>query len=284
MLILETLRDAIQGLIPFIDTRDKIKMANALLKVNFDIFDIGSFVSPRAVQQMKDTDKIINQVDIGETLSKLFVLVVNEKGGKKAAEFEKVSIIGFPFSTSPEFLRRNINSNIEKASETIYDLQNSCDKSGKYLMLYFSMAFGNPYGDSDDPELIYKWVEKFSSWGIKNMSLSDITGVATVGGIKEIYKNLRIEFPDVIRGLHLHIKDNDWHDKVNAAYEEGCTIFDGVISGLGGCPMTGFELLNNLPTSHLVGFAKQNGIKLSIDENKFREAMFEVNQIMKKYL
>lgn len=284
MMILETLRDALQGLVPFVETKDKIKMANALMEVNFDILDVGSFVSPRAVPQMSDTAQILDSLDMGKSDSAIFVLAVNPKGGQMAAAYDQVSIIGFPYSTSPEFLKRNINANLKEARERVYDLQNICVKAGKQLMIYFSMAFGNPYGDDENLDLICRDVKLFSDWGIRMISLSDITGVGDQQKVDWIYKQLSDRYPEVKSGLHLHVKDEQWVKKVETAWEDGCRIFDGVISGLGGCPMTGYELLGNLPTANLLSFAQNKKIPLKLDESKFREAMLIVNRTMAKYL
>jgi hydroxymethylglutaryl-CoA lyase len=134
------------------------------------------------------------------------------------------------------------------------------------------MAFGNPYGDPETPELIYKWTENLISKGINTISLSDITGIATSEKITEMYSTLTSDFPTTEFGIHLHVKGDDWYDKIDAAYKNGCVIFDGVINGLGGCPMTGYELLGNLPTGNLIEYAQKNNIPVKIDMEQFKKA------------
>ncbi|MCD4697178.1 MAG: hypothetical protein K8S16_13155 [Bacteroidales bacterium] len=266
--ILETPRDALQGLKRFIPTNKKVELINSLLKVGLDIIDIGSFVSSEAIPQFRDTADVIKQIDISDTKTKLFVLVANKKGGEIAIEFEKIKYIGFPFSTFETFLKKNINSSDEKAYHTIDELQNLCINSNKSLIVYLTMAFGNPYGDPSNIDIVLESINRLHKSGIKIVSLSDITGVATPKIIKEYYKNITVEFPEILSGIHLHIKKDDWYDKIDAAYKNGCKIFDGVINGIGGCPMTGYELLGNLPTGNIINYAKKNNIPVNIDEKK----------------
>jgi hydroxymethylglutaryl-CoA lyase len=272
MKILETPRDAIQGLNTFIPTTKKIETLNALLKVGFDIVDVGSFVSDKAIPQFRDMREVLEKIDLSDSKSDIFILVANGKGGEIASSFEKIDIIGFPFSTSPTFLKRNINSGFEKSEKIIDRLLDIAVKTDKKLFIYLSMAFGNPYGDSDSPDLIYEWTEKLVSKGISSISLSDITGVATPDQITEIYSNLTTDFPGTEFGIHLHVKGDDWYSKIDAAYKNGCKVFDGVINGLGGCPMTGYELLGNLPTGNLIEYAQKNNIPVKIDMEKFKKA------------
>ena len=272
MKILETPRDAIQGLHTFIPTAKKIETLNAILKVGYDIVDIGSFVSDKAIPQFRDMREVIEKIDISNSQSGIFILVANRRGGEIASSFEQVDIIGFPFSTSPTFLKRNINSDFEKSEKIIDQLQNIAVKTDKKLFIYLSMAFGNPYGDPETPELIYKWTENLISKGINTISLSDITGVATSEQITEMYSTLTSDFPATEFGIHLHVKGDDWYDKIDAAYKNGCVIFDGVINGLGGCPMTGYELLGNLPTGNLIEYAQKNNIPVKIDMEQFKKA------------
>jgi len=280
MRILETPRDAIQGLPDFIPTKKKIELLNELLKVDFDIVDVGSFVSDKAIPQFRDMKEVLESIDIADSKSEIFILVANRKGGEIAAGFEQVDIIGFPFSTSPEFLKRNINSDFIKAEKTIDELQNIALKSKKKIFIYLSMAFGNPYGDSDSPKLIYHWAEKLISKGITAIGLSDITGVAKPDMIAEIYSVLTKDFTETEFGIHLHVKDDDWYDKIDAASKNGCSIFDGVINGLGGCPMTGYDLLGNLPTGNLLEYARKNNISLAINPEQFEKAYMKFIEIV----
>jgi hydroxymethylglutaryl-CoA lyase len=278
--ILETPRDAMQGLQRIIPTVDKVRLIHSLLQVGFDIIDVGSIVSSSTVPQMKDTLEVLDRIDITGSQSKLFVLVVNQKGAKAAAALEKVSYIGFPFSTSPTFLKKNINSDFDKSWKTIVEIQNICLGSNKHFIVYLSMAFGNPYGDSSDIGLIYEWAEKLYKIGIKTISISDIIGVATTDSISKVYSQLSTYHPDVEFGIHLHIKADDGFDKIDAAFMSGCTLFDGVINGMGGCPMSGYELLGNLSTGSIINFAKKNDIYTNVDINKYSEAFKLANKIL----
>ena len=205
--ILETPRDAIQGLDSLIPLPKKVELMNSLLKVGFDILDVGSFVSPKAIPQMADTEEVIRQLDLSQTNTKLFVLTGTAKGGGKAAGFENISYIGFPFSSSPTFLENNINSDFKRSMKTIVDLQEICIRTNKTLIVYLSMAFGNPYGDPTGKEIILQWVKKLQQIGVSIISLSDITGVATPEIIKEFYSSLSAEFPSA--GIISRIKLED---------------------------------------------------------------------------
>jgi hydroxymethylglutaryl-CoA lyase len=278
--ILETPRDAMQGLHRLIPTHKKVELINALFKVGFDIVDIGSFVSPKAIPQMSDTGLVLDQIDLMRSRSKLFVLVVNTKGAVIASKYNQVSYIGFPFSSSPTFLKKNINSDFDKAWKSICSIQDICIKTNKEFMVYLSMAFGNPYDDPDNVELIFKWVEKLHKIGIKTISLSDIIGVATPEMVEQTYSVLTDQFSDIEFGIHLHIKEGDWYSKIDAAYRNGCKIFEGVINGLGGCPMTGYELLGNLPTGYILDYAKKNKIRVHAIPSKLRIARKISNDVL----
>ena len=280
MKILETPRDAMQGLTEFIPTSKKVELINILLQVGFDILDVGSFVSGKAIPQMADTVDVIEQIDVSASGTKLFVLVANLNGAKKASEIDRVDYIGFPFSTSETFLLKNINAGFEKGWRLVNEMQTLCVKNNKNLMVYLAMAFGNPYGDPVSIEIIHEFVDKLSSIGIKTISLSDIIGVASPGMIGQTYALLTEKYPETKFGIHLHIKRNDWHDKIETAYQQGCQIFDGVINGFGGCPMTGYEMLGNLPTSNILEFAKSKGIELAIDDAKFNQAKILADNIL----
>jgi hydroxymethylglutaryl-CoA lyase len=277
---LETPRDAMQGLANFIPTSKKVELINVLLQVGFDILDTGSFVSGKAIPQLADTADVIKQIDISGSSTKLFVLVANLNGAKKATETKKIDYLGFPFSTSETFLMKNINVGFEKGWRLVNEMQALCVKNNKNLMVYLAMAFGNPYGDPVSIEIIHEFADKLSSIGIKIISLSDIIGVASPEMIGQTYALLTEKYPETEFGIHLHIKQNDWHDKIETAYQHGCRIFDGVINGFGGCPMTGYEMLGNLPTGNIIEFAKSKGIELAIDDAKFNQAKILANNIL----
>lgn len=278
--ILETPRDAMQGLHRMIPTVQKIELINALVQVGFDILDIGSFVSAKAIPQMSDTEEVLQKINLDGSRSKLFVLVVNTKGALKASTFSQVSFIGFPFSPSLTFLKKNINSDFTKAWKTINEIQDICIKTNKQFIVYLSMAFGNPYGDPDGIEPILELTEKLQQISIKTVNLSDITGIATTEKIEIIYALLHRNFSQIEFGIHLHTRQDDWYNKIDAAYKNGCKIFDGVINGLGGCPMTGYELLGNLSTENILEWAKSNHINTLVDNQNFRKAQALSNKIL----
>lgn len=270
--ITESPRDAMQGLTRFIPTDEKARYINSLLKVGFDVIDFGSFVSPKAIPQMKDTAEVLSKLDLSGTETKLLAIVANTRGGEDAASFEKISYLGFPFSISPTFLKRNINSNIEKSVMIVDDLLNICDKKNKGLVVYISMAFGNPYGDEWNPDLVAGWIQKLYDMGVRIIPLSDTVGISTKKNIALLYSTLVPEFPEIEFGFHLHTTIRHWYRKVNAAFVNGCRSFDTVINGLGGCPMAENRLVGNLRTSNLLEYFEINYVPVQIDEKAFEEA------------
>lgn len=261
-----------QGLPTFIPTEDKAKYINALLRVGFDIIDFGSFVSPKAIPQLSDTAEVLDLLDLSETETKLLAIVANTRGGTEAAKHEKISFIGYPFSISPTFLQRNIKSNIEASFQTVEELLNICDKSNKSLVVYISMAFGNPYGDPWSPDLAAEWILKLHKLGVRSIPLSDTVGISSKKNIAFMFSTLLPEFPDILFGFHLHTTVRHWYRKVNAAFINGCRSFDTVINGLGGCPMAENRLVGNLRTSNLLEYLEINYIPVNIDEKAFDEA------------
>lgn len=270
--ITESPRDAMQGLTRFIPTKDKARYINSLLKVGFDVIDFGSFVSPKAIPQLKDTALVLDKLDLSQTETKLLAIVANKRGGEDAAQFEKVSYLGYPFSISPTFLKRNINSNIEKSVNTVEDLLNICDRHNKGLVVYISMAFGNPYGDEWDPDLVAGWVDKLYQMGVRIIPLSDTVGISRKKNIALLFSTLVPEFPEIEFGFHLHTTIRHWYRKINAAFLNGCRSFDTVINGLGGCPMAENRLVGNLRTSNLLEYFEINYVPMEIDEEAFEES------------
>lgn len=263
--IIETVRDGFQGLKPFIPTSKKVEYINALLKVGFDAIDVGSFVSEKAVPQMADTAEVIQGLDLSENKSKLMVLVANRKGAEKAASFNQIDQIIYPFSISPTFLQKNLNTNFINSEGNIDDIIEICNYKNKEAIIYLAMAFGNPYGDTWNLDIIHEWVEKLILKKVKIIPLSDITGESNPEKIKTVYSSLIPKYPQIEFGFHLHTKPDDCYEKVEAAYESGCRRFDSVLGGLGGCPMTGYELLSNLDTNNLLSYLDKNKIDTKIN-------------------
>lgn len=280
--ILETPRDAMQGMSKIISTTQKVELYQALLNVNFDVLDIGSFVNSEIIPQFADMDRVLRLIDKSSSSTQLFVLAANEKGASLASDYQNIDVIGFPFSTSETFLKKNINASIDEGWQRIYRINEICNKSNKQMMVYLAMAFGNPYGDETSIDLLLEFTEKLAGVGIDQISLSDIIGVASPKFISNTYKILSNEFPEISFGLHLHINPSEtlWLEKLQAAYFAGCIRFDGVINGLGGCPMTGFELLGNLSTEHILNFAQTNGLLHELNLNNFQLAKGIANTIL----
>ncbi len=276
--ITETPRDAQQGLPYVISPQKRAAYINALAKVGFDVIDFGSFVSPAAVPQMSNQDEVLRLVDKTETPSKLMAIVGNKRGGHEAVAQEKVDIVGFPYSISETFLKRNINSTSEKANETIEYLANITRQSGKDLRIFMSMAFGNPYGDRWDIKEMKKHIARFIDLGVRTITLSDTIGMATPDLISRTMEAMIGKWQEVEFGLHIHTKPNEWYDKIKAAWDAGCYSFDGVLNGIGGCPMTGYELIGNLSTLSLLKFIKDNKIPAKINEEALGQAMLTASE------
>lgn len=275
ILITECPRDAMQGIKNFIPTDVKASYINKLLKVGFDVLDFGSFVSPYAIPQLKDTPLVISKLDLSNTQTKLLSIVANMRGAMDACFFDEVSILGFPFSISETFQQRNTNSSIEQSLVKVEEMQTLCDKKGKTLLVYLSMGFGNPYGDEWSPEIVTNWANKLASMGIKNLALADTVGTANPDDITNLFSHLIPALPNVEIGAHLHAKPTDWQIKVDAAYKGGCRRFDSAIKGFGGCPMAGDTLTGNLATENLLAYCDDNKIETGLNRDAFNDAALE---------
>jgi len=255
MKIIDCPRDAMQGFKTQIPTQAKIDFINAILRVGFDTVDFGSFVSPKAIPQMADTKEVLKGLHMGSTKSKLLAIVANERGVEEAAQFDEISYLGFPFSVSEEFQKRNANKSIEESLATVAHLMKKCVQSGKTPVIYLSMGFGNPYSEHWHPDLVAQWTEKLVQMGAGIIAPSDTIGAATPESISAIFSTLIPAFPQVEFGAHLHSTYESWGPKIEAAWNAGCRRFDGAIKGYGGCPMAKDELVGNMPTEKLLSFA-----------------------------
>jgi len=273
-------RDAMQGLKYFIPTATKIAYINKLLKVGYYALDFGSFVSHEVIPQMADTVEVLEGLDLSDTKSKLIAIIANERGAIDACKFPQIHYLGFPFSVSETFQKRNANATILDSLDRVKKIQELCDKNGKELILYISMGFGNPYGDPYSPEVVEQWVEKLSHLDIKTFMLSDTVGVANPDVITRLFSNLIPRFPKLEIGAHLHSAPHNWLVKVEAAHKSGCTRFDSVIKGYGGCPMADDDLIGNMPTENLLNYFdphKDFGPDFSIPA--FEECLREANNV-----
>lgn len=275
---IECPRDAMQGIPILIPTDKKIKYIQSLLEVGFDVIDFGSFVSPKVIPQMADTAEVLKGLDLTNTKSKLLAIVANTKGAMEACLYPQIDFIGYPFSISETFQQRNTNSSIGESFERVKEIALLTHESGKELVIYISMGFGNPYGDVFNVDIIHHWVEKIASLGVKIFSLSDTIGVATPELITEVFKGTVGYYNDLEFGAHLHSAPYNWLPKVKAAYKGGCRRFDVAIGGLGGCPLAKDELVGNLATEYFVNFFRKQ-FKPEFDEKAFERSLRIANEI-----
>ena len=280
MKIVECPRDAMQGLHEFIATDVKVNYINQLLKVGFDTLDMGSFVSPRAIPQMRDTAEVLDRIDLTLTDTKLLTIVGNERGAKTAAQIEQGDYLGFPFSISETFQKRNINSSIEDSFHRAEDILNTCVIHQKDLVVYISMAFGNPYNDPWNADIVLEWTHKLhNELGVEIISLSDTIGAAQPETIDYLFKSLIPELPNVELGAHLHTTPNTWEEKVHAAVQAGCVRFDGALKGYGGCPMAKDDLTGNMPTENLLDYFERKKIEANIQKEEFFKSLAQTQNV-----
>jgi hydroxymethylglutaryl-CoA lyase len=261
MKLIECPRDAIQGLHQFIPTEKKIKYINLLLESNlFDTIDFGSFVSAKAIPQMAETKDVIAGLKLEGSVSKLLAIIANERGANDAVVFDEITYLGFPFSVSQTFQKKNTNSTIQESLNRVEQIQNLCIKNKKELVVYISMGFGNPYGDEYNEAIVFEWVNKLVAMDIKIISLADTVGLATVAQVSGITKYLIDLLPQVEIGVHLHSTAVNWKAKVDAALAAGCKRFDGALKGIGGCPMADDELVGNMDTELMIPYFKEKQV------------------------
>lgn len=272
MKIVECPRDAMQGLAEFIPTEKKADYLNMLLQVGFDTLDFGSFVSPKAIPQMRDTAAVLSHLKLENTDTNLLAIVANQRGATDACQFDEIRYLGYPFSVSETFQQRNTNKSIEESLSLVEEMQSMCVKYDKELVVYLSMAFGNPYGEDWSEEIVAKWGEKLADLEVKTLALADTIGVSNADNISRLFSTLMSEFPAVEWGAHLHTTPHTWREKVEAAYNSGCTRFDSAIKGLGGCPMAKNDLVGNMPTEKLLSFTQEKKLETGVNPLAFESA------------
>ncbi|HZY80922.1 MAG TPA: hydroxymethylglutaryl-CoA lyase [Cyclobacteriaceae bacterium] len=274
MKIIECPRDAMQGIEEFIPTEKKIGYINQLLRVGFDTLDFGSFVSPKAIPQMRDTAQVLDGLAMEVSRTKLLAIVANTRGAQDACQFGMISYLGFPLSISETFQKRNTNKSIVEALNTVSEIQDLCAKHGKKQVVYISMGFGNPYGDPYDVSVVGQFVDILSTLGVEIVSLADTIGVSKPDQIKYLFTSLSGKFPSMEIGVHLHSNPNTALEKIEAAYTSGCKRFDGAIKGFGGCPMAEDELVGNLATETIVAYLNNNkNDSPGLDMEEFAKAL-----------
>ena len=271
--LIECPRDAMQGWRNFIPTERKIEYINALLKVGFDTIDFGSFVSAKAIPQMADTKEIVSRLALGVGSTKLLAIVANLRGGEQAAAFDQITYLGFPFSVSETFQQRNTNSTIDESLKRVEEIQNLCINKNKKLVIYISMAFGNPYDDPYDADIVFNWVERLVELDIEIISLADTVGVATPEQVYEMTSYLVESLPATEIGVHLHSTFENWQQKLHAGIKAGCKRFDGALKGIGGCPMANDQLVGNMNTEWMINYFETNGMSTGLDKNALRDSL-----------
>ncbi|AHF15417.1 beta/alpha barrel domain-containing protein [Niabella soli] len=269
--ITECPRDAQQGLPYSIPPQQRAAYINRLLQAGFDVIDFGSFVSPKAVPQMAEPDKVLTLIDKENTNTKLLAIVGNARGAAEAANQDKVDIIGFPYSISNTFLQKNIHSDASAVLHTLNEITDIASRSGKALRVYISMAFGNPYGDEWSEFILQDAAYLLANKGVQTITLSDTTGLGSPESIYKIFTTLLPRFPKVELGLHLHTLPQEAYAKIDAAWKAGCRSFDGVINGFGGCPLTGYELLGNVNTLELLRYCREQNIPTGLDVKRVQQ-------------
>ncbi len=280
--IIECPRDAMQGIKMFIPTEKKVQYIQSLLRVGFDTIDFGSFVSPKAIPQMVDTAEVLAKLDLSKTSSKLLAIIANTRGAQDAAQHKEINYLGFPFSISENFQMRNTHKTIAESIVTLNEILEIANTSGKEVVVYISMGFGNPYGDPWNVDIVGEWTEKLATMGVKILSLSDTVGTSDPETIDYLFSNLIPKYPYIEFGAHLHTTPSTWFEKVDAAHKAGCMRFDGAIQGFGGCPMAKDELTGNMPTERLLSYFTQQKLN-NLNALSFESAYNEATKIFSMY-
>lgn len=281
--IIECPRDAMQGVRDWIPTKEKAQFIQSLLNCGFDTIDFGSFVSPKAIPQMKDTSELLSLLDLSSTESQLLAIVANIRGAKDAVMYDQIDYLGYPFSISENFQMRNTHKTIAQSIETLKEILNLADSKNKKVVAYLSMGFGNPYGDPWSLDIVGEWTEKLSNMGVKILSLSDTVGSSTPEIITYLFSELITKYPSIEFGAHLHTTTTKWKEKVSAAYLAGCRRFDGAIQGFGGCPMAKDDLTGNMPTEKILSYFAAEKVNTNVNSISFETAYKEASKIFNKY-
>lgn len=280
--LIECPRDAMQGIKDWIPTEKKVQYLQSLLRCGFDTIDFGSFVSPKAIPQMRDTAEVLEGLDLSKTQSKLLAIVANLRGAEEACRFKEIHYLGYPFSISENFQMRNTHKTIDQSIVILKEIMELAVAKGKEVVTYLSMGFGNPYGDPWNVEIVGEWTERLSNMGIKILSLSDTVGSSDPETIDYLYSRLIPKYPQIEFGAHLHTTQSTWFEKVDAAFLAGCRRFDGAIQGFGGCPMAKDELTGNMPTEKLLSYFNSKH-KQVLNALSFRSAYLEAGKLFSIY-
>jgi hydroxymethylglutaryl-CoA lyase len=259
--IIECPRDAWQGLQEPVPTDLKASYLSALISAGFKHIDAASFVSSKAVPQMADSEEVLKELDPPDDVE-IIGIVVNEKGAQRAINSQAVSTLGFPYSISPTFLQKNQRQTPEESLDALEQVQKKADDAGLDVVVYISMAFGNPYGDPWNSEEVVGAVDVLESSGIKVISLADTVGLASAEQVRELVSAVIEKYSYLEIGAHLHSRPELAEQKILAAYDAGCRRFDSAIGGLGGCPFAQDALVGNIPTERVLDALKQRDPEL----------------------
>lgn len=276
-------RDAMQGIKTFIPTSEKVHYLQLLLKVGFDILDAGSFVSPKAIPQMADTPDVFNALDTSSTKTKLLAIVANQRGAEQAVQFDKIDYLGYPFSVSDTFQRKNTNAGIDESWARVEEIIGIAEQGKKELRVYLSMAFGNPYGDFWNEDVVLEIAHKLHRMGVKDLSLADTTGISTTEGIVSLGKSFQKEFSDLRLSMHLHAYPQDVKPKTLAVLNSGIAGMDMAMKGFGGCPMADDHLTGNMDSVVVLDTLRSNGLGESIHMDALLDAESYATQLFSKF-
>lgn len=278
VIIAECPRDAMQGWPHLISTEQKIRYLNILMQVGFDVLDFGSFVSPKAVPQMADTDEVLKGLQKrGGT--QLLAIIVNERGAERALAYPQIDLLGFPFSLSETFQQRNAHQTMQQALQQVKHIQAMLQGTPARMLIYLSMGFGNPYGDPYHEDWVYAWIDRLAALGIRYFALADTVALAHPDLIRRVFQRVLPAFPELQIGAHLHVTPHNWQQNLQAAFESGCRRFDSALGGYGGCPMAADQLTGNLATEQLIEYLESQSVPLSINQEWLQKARQMVAEI-----
>ena len=280
--LIECPRDAWQGLKRQIPTELKARYLRALIAAGFKHIDAVSFVSPKAIPQMADSEKVLKQVSPSDDVE-IIGIVVNEKGAERATATEAVTTLGYPCSISETFLRKNQDQTLEESYKTLESIKTKADASGLGMVVYISMAFGNPYGDPWDENELCQAVGKLAALGVRSISLADTVGVADQHLIRRVVQTITNQYADYDIGVHLHSTPGEAAAKVLAAYDAGSRRIDSAVGGLGGCPFAQDALVGNIPTESVISALQQRGIEPPISKESLANVLAKTSLIVSDY-
>lgn len=273
MKIIECPRDAMQGLREFIPTQKKTDYINQLLKVGFDTIDFGSFVSSKAIPQLRDTAEVLSGLHLSPSSSKLLAIVANVRGAEAVTQFDEITYLGYPLSLSEAFQQHNTNRSIDDAFGDLAEIQELAKSNEQTLVVYLSMGFGNPYGDPYEMDYVGQFIERLDELEVRVLSLADTIGVSTEKNITALFSSIIPRFPHIEIGAHLHSTPEATEEKIAAAYQAGCRRMDGTIMGFGGCPMAEGDLVGNMATERILDYLKREEVELKLDNQEFDRAV-----------